>query len=93
MPNDDNIIPFRTRAVALSTCALPEYDDETAEDVAPLDDDEGAPILPIKIRPWHFEVFPHACGKVMIDACVPTHVARAIEALAREMLALIPATA
>jgi hypothetical protein len=90
MPNDDNIIPFRPRAAALSTCALPEYDTEY-DDETLLDGDDGAPMPPVASRPYSVEVFGSEGGKSLLDACLPTHIAVAAMAFIVERLEL-PAT-
>ena len=92
MPND-NVIPFRTRAVALSTCSLPECDDdaapedETAGDWTPEDE------VPIGSRLYSIDVSPSIGGKSTIDACGPTPIIMAAVALIMEQLAALPATA
>jgi hypothetical protein len=92
MPND-NVIPFRTRAVALSTCSLPECDDdaapedETAGDWTPEDE------VPVASRAWSIDVSPSIGGKILIDACLPTAAAMAVVALITELLGPLPATA
>jgi hypothetical protein len=91
MPNDDNVIPFRPRP-ALSTCALPEYDDEapedeTAGDWTPKDE------VPVASRAWSMDVSPSIGGKTLIDVCIPTPAAMAVVALITELLGPLPATA
>lgn len=91
MPNDDNIIPFRPRP-ALSTCALPECDDdalecETAGDWTPEDE------VPVESRPHSIDVIHGGGGKSLLDACIPTPIAMAAVALITEQLAALPATA
>jgi hypothetical protein len=84
MPND-NIIPFRPRA-ALTTCALPEIDDdapdyETAEEAAPI------------ALGHSIDVIDGPGGNSILDVCAPTPVVMAAVAFILEQLAALPATA
>jgi hypothetical protein len=84
--DNDNIIPFRTRAVALSACALPEGDDDYM-----LNDETGDDAAPIA-RAHSIDVIDGPGGNSLMDICAPTPIVMAAVAFIMEQLAL-PATA
>jgi hypothetical protein len=61
----DNIIPFRPRAAALTTCTLPEADDYT-------DESEEGDELPPMATPYRLDTYQSEVGgMVLVDALIP----------------------